>query len=639
MDKIALEQFLDAKFLGNVKVSPKKTTFAFLASSAIKDKNEYHHTLYVGTQRKTKKMRTLGKNNGYVFLNEQQLLIDLQKVKKEEKALKEEAKKSFYYLDLKSNDLSEAFTLPFRATLESRLSNDVVLLSSFMSVEEHILLHGTEEQRKDYLKSEKKSALYEDIDELPYYYNGQGFQANKVKQLFLYDIKKEQLKRLFDEDFSVGLFTPSADAQKIYYTGKKTEDVKTFTSKIFQYDILTDEHKVIYDQTDLAIVKLEEINQKLIVAAKDMLTYGLNQNPDFYHFVDGKLTLLVPFKESIGNTVGTDMRLLSSELSFIKDNQLYFVSTIDDHCEVFRLSLDGQVKSVYQMPGAIDALFTVNGDVYVIGMKDQKLQELYHLDFIEEKLTMLTRLNTNVFSKHYVAKPKKVRLKKAHHEVKGYVLLPKDYDQSKQYPAILDIHGGPKTVYGSIYYHEMQYWANQGYFVFFANPRGSDGKGDAFADIRGKYGSIDYDDLMDFTDVVIKKYSAIDQQNLFVTGGSYGGFMTNWIVGQTNRFKAAVTQRSIANWISFYGTSDIGYFFASDQTAGHPLLDMDKLYSQSPIKYAMEIKTPLLFIHSDKDLRCPIEQAQQLYAVLKTNKVDTKLIWFKDMFSNYLVFM
>ena len=105
----------------------------------------------------------------------------------------------------------------------------------------------------------------------------------------------------------------------------------------------------------------------------------------------------------------------------------------------------------------------------------------------------------------------------------------------------------------------MQYWVGQGYIVFFCNPRGSDGRGDAFADIRGKYGTIDYEDIMAFTDKVLEKYPQIDPERIGVTGGSYGGFMTNWIITHTDRFKAAATQRSITNWISFYGTSDISY--------------------------------------------------------------------------------
>ncbi len=105
--------------------------------------------------------------------------------------------------------------------------------------------------------------------------------------------------------------------------------------------------------------------------------------------------------------------------------------------------------------------------------------------------------------------------------------------------------------------------------------------------------------------------------------------MTNWIVGHTDRFKAAATQRSISNWLSFHGTSDIGFYFSKDQTAGHPNTNTDTLWEQSPMKYALNVKTPLLFIHSDEDYRCPIEQAMQFYTIIKEKGVDTKFIWFK----------
>lgn len=175
----------------------------------------------------------------------------------------------------------------------------------------------------------------------------------------------------------------------------------------------------------------------------------------------------------------------------------------------------------------------------------------------------------------------------------------------------------------------MQVWVNLGYIVFYCNPRGGDSYGDDFADIRGQYGGIDYEDIMTFTDFVLENY-ALDENRMGVTGGSYGGFMTNWIVSHTNRYKVAATQRSISNWISFYGTSDIGYYFGPDQTDADPIADFDKAWEQSPLKHAHNIKTPLLFIHSDKDYRCPIEQAMQLYTVVKKRGVDTRFIWFKN---------
>jgi len=200
---------------------------------------------------------------------------------------------------------------------------------------------------------------------------------------------------------------------------------------------------------------------------------------------------------------------------------------------------------------------------------------------------------------------------------------------SKKMPTILDIHGGPKTVYGDVLYHEMQYWANEGYVVIFTNPRGSDGRDNDFADIRGKYGTIDYEDIMDFVDVAIEKYSVIDETRMGVTGGSYGGFMTNWIIGHTDRFKAAATQRSISNWFSFFGTSDIGYFFGEDQTASTPWNNPELMWLQSPIKYADKINTPTLIIHSHEDYRCWTPDAYQMFTALKYFGIDSKMVAFK----------
>ncbi len=137
-------------------------------------------------------------------------------------------------------------------------------------------------------------------------------------------------------------------------------------------------------------------------------------------------------------------------------------------------------------------------------------------------------------------------------EIDGWVLYPGDFDPEKTYPAIFDVHGGPQSAYGEGFFHEMQYWAGLGYIVFFCNPRGSSGKGGGFADIYGdNYGVRDYNDLMEFTDEVLKRVSQIDVKRVAMTGGSYGGFMTNWIIGHTDRFACAASQRSISNWVLF----------------------------------------------------------------------------------------
>lgn len=178
--------------------------------------------------------------------------------------------------------------------------------------------------------------------------------------------------------------------------------------------------------------------------------------------------------------------------------------------------------------------------------------------------------------------------------------------------------------------NEFQILAAEGYAVLYVNPRGSHGYGQDFVNaVRGDYGGSDYQDLMLAVDYVLAEFEFINETRLGVTGGSYGGFMTNWIVGHTNRFKAAVTQRSISNWISFYGVSDIGYYFTEWQIDGD-FRDVDKLWKHSPLAYVEKVETPLLILHSEKDYRCPIEQAEQLYISLKRLGKETKFVRFPE---------
>ena len=251
--------------------------------------------------------------------------------------------------------------------------------------------------------------------------------------------------------------------------------------------------------------------------------------------------------------------------------------------------------------------------------------DFYKLDY---ETLAVTHFNDAMLRGKYVAQPDPLNLTAGDHEVHGFILKPMDFEAGKKYPVIFDIHGGPKTVYGPVFYHEMQYWASRGYFVIFCNPTGSDGRG-AFMDIRGKYGTVDFDDLMAFCDAALAKYPEMDADNLFETGGSYGGFMTNWIIGHTDRFRACASQRSISNWTSFYGVSDIGPDFSEDQCGSTILPDVEKFWWHSPMKYADKVKTPTLFLHSLEDYRCPVDQGYQMYSALIAHGVESRLVLFR----------
>jgi dipeptidyl aminopeptidase/acylaminoacyl peptidase len=626
MENIKLDAFLDYKYISNLKSNKSQAAAAFTVGSANLDENTYHYDLYLIENDRTRKLLSLKKDSAFIWINDHELLISMKKNKSDEKKSKDKYS-TFYKYDMIKKVIEKAFELPIPASVVKYLGHHKYLIQAQLSSFEHHLYLDAKDNRKDLLKKMKEDALYEDINEIPFYGNGQGFTANKRQQLFIYDEEKDMLDLIVDPDFNVGRVVVSDDLKHVYYTGKQAKQIKSLTTHIYVYHVDSKITDILYHEDDFSISQLFVIDEKIIVAASDMKTYGMNQDDDFYELKNKKLVIYKPYRLSMSSSIGSDVRLGANKQSLVHRGLIYFVKTNDDHTDLMVLDQEKNVKLVFEMNGSIDGIEVINNEIYIVGLLKQKLQEIYKIDF--GKLRQLSRLNQKILKNKFVSKPKTMIYKSAHHEVKGFVLYPKDFDMNKTYPAILDIHGGPKTAYGKVFYHEMQYWASQGYFVCYANPRGSDGKGDQFADIRGKYGTIDYDDLMNFTDLVIKKIPQINLEQFFVTGGSYGGFMTNWIVGHTQRFRAAATQRSISNWLSFHGTSDIGFYFSKDQTAGHPNVDTDLLWQQSPMKYALQVKTPLLFIHSDEDYRCPIEQAMQFFTILKEKGLDTKFIWFK----------
>ena len=213
-------------------------------------------------------------------------------------------------------------------------------------------------------------------------------------------------------------------------------------------------------------------------------------------------------------------------------------------------------------------------------------------------------------------------------EIDGFLVKPVGWQEGKKYPMVLSIHGGPAGMYGVDWYHEFQVYAGKGWAVFFTNPRGSTGYGSKFQRaVALNWGGKAYDDIMSGVDAALAKYPWIDRDRLGVTGGSYGGFMTNWVVGHTNRFKAAVTLRSISNFISDDGTRDGAYGHKRD--FGGDIFENYVVYWEtSPLKYVKNVKTPTLVLHSDNDLRVPLEQGEQWFRALQHFGVTSEFVIF-----------
>lgn len=242
----------------------------------------------------------------------------------------------------------------------------------------------------------------------------------------------------------------------------------------------------------------------------------------------------------------------------------------------------------------------------------------------------LTDVNAKLLSEVDIAEPEEFAFKGADGwDLQGWVLRPAGADREQVVPAILEVHGGPAAMYGYSFFLEFQLLAARGYAVVYVNPRGSTGYGRVFSGaVIDDWGGADFSDVMAGLDAAIAR-GGIDANRVGIAGGSYGGFMTCWAVGHTDRFKAGVAMRSVTNMATMFGVSDIGWGLAIDELHATPWDDLNRLMSFSPINYVKNIHTPLLLIHSDNDLRCPLEQSQQLFTALKYRGETTRLVIFE----------
>ncbi len=628
MEALKLTDFLNYNYLSALEWSPDGKHAVFAVSKADLEENKYRSNLwlYCKADGSIRKLTAMDQEKNAEWLDNETLLFPSMRDKKlKEKVEKGERWTLYYSINIHGGEAEEYMRIPAQVSSALPLGEDKFLLT-VKQFNHGIDLHsfdGAEKAAKE--KELKHNKDYEVITEIPYWSNGVGSTDGQRSRLAVYD-KNSQSMKFISGEWDNARFAAKKDGKFLFFShlfkGKQEK-----TNGLFEYDLTSGEICTIVEDGHWSFGIAEYLDDSIICTASDMSHYGINENKNFYVIKDGKLELLAVHDFGFGSSIGSDCRLGGGRSMQVVSNKLYFLSTEGSYSYLKVLSPDGSIETLTQANGSVDSIAVSNEEILFIGMRGQKLQELYRLNGSEE--VQLTNFNSDVHKDTYVGLPEYLPFENDGVSLEGWVIKPKDYDPGQTYPAILDIHGGPKTAYGSVYYHEMQLWANMGYFVLFCNPRGGDGRGNDFADIRGKYGTIDYDDLMKFTDIVLEAYPQIDSKHVGVTGGSYGGFMTNWIIGHTDRFAAAASQRSISNWISMFCTTDIGYYFADDQCASTPWVQQDKLWWHSPLKYADQAKTPTLFIHSEQDYRCWLTEGLQMFTALKYHGVEARLCMFR----------
>ncbi|MBY0502319.1 MAG: S9 family peptidase [Bryobacteraceae bacterium] len=350
---------------------------------------------------------------------------------------------------------------------------------------------------------------------------------------------------------------------------------------------------------------------------------------------DGKRVIFVAaVAESMGKVqLPNPPDLTPSEMSLSDDGRtLWFTASAKGEEQIFSWPIAGgaltqitktprAVRGVDRHEGAGLMLYTAAGSTAPEDLFVAKL------DGTGEK--RLTRFNEALWRGLRFPELERVRYRAADGvEIDGFFMKPLDWREGQRYPMVLSIHGGPASMYGVSWFHEFQVYAAKGWAVFFTNPRGSSGYGEKFERmVELEWGGKAYTDILRGVDVALERYPWIDPARLGVTGGSYGGFMTNWIVGHDQRFKAAVTLRGISNFISIEGTRDAAYSHAKD-FGGDLYQNYDLYWKYSPIRYAAQVKTPTLVLHSDNDQRVPLEQGEQWFRALQRFGVTSEFVIF-----------
>ena len=636
MKSITTDDFLQFKFLSNIEYSPNGEHACFVVHQPDFEQNNYQSNLWIYTPKQDRyfQLTSFDQERNYIWLadSEHILFAGTRNQKDRERQKAGEELTVFYQISIFGGEAQEAFQIPLQVGSLKQLNTHEYLFTAMYNPHRPSLDSLSESDKEMELKRRKEDLDYEVLEEIPYWSNGEGFISGSRNRLYTFNTQTKTYKPLLDADLAVEGFWLSPDKKKAVLIASTFQHKQGVTNFLYILDLKDNLlHKLAtaasFSYTDALFIN----DHQLVCLASEMDRFGLNENPRFYT-VDvqtGNHQLLTPdFDYSTWNSVGSDCRYGGGEQIRVENELIYFVTT-EGHCShLNRLDLNGNIKRMTEAKGSVDAFAVQDAELLFIGLRQMGLQELYKLESSKE--IQVTHFNDWVKTEREI-----IALEPLQYEatsgvvIDGWVMKPVGWQQDQYYPAILTIHGGPKTVYGDVFYHEMQCWAHDGYFVFFCNPRGSDGKGNEFADIRGKYGTIDYDDIMGFTDLVFRNYSSINTKQVGVTGGSYGGFMTNWIIGHTHQFKAAVSQRSISNWASMACSSDIGYYFVEDQMKNMPWVDYSKLWHDSPLKYADQVRTPTLFIHSEEDYRCWLVEGLQMFTALKYHGVEARLCMFR----------
>ncbi|WP_458207409.1 S9 family peptidase [Haladaptatus sp. NG-SE-30] len=454
------------------------------------------------------------------------------------------------------------------------------------------------------------------------YRAGRQYFDGKRSHVYLVDLADDDsAERLTDGDFDfVG--PEWGDATTLYYGARREGDPDdNITVDIVAYDIESGEEESVVQTTGwgASIAATEDGRIAYLYTPEEKATLRQTE----IKVLDRESGETVTLTESLDRT-------LSIGPQWDDDEQTVYFGTPDEgDYVVWRVPGDGSEEPQLVLGEGHITDFSVGSDAVAYAKSEwDHPGDVFVSTPGGAETRRLIRANAEYLDERAVSQPEELWFESDDGtEVQGWVLTPPDFDPDEQYPLAVEIHGGPHSMWSTsgTMWHEFQTLAAAGYVVFWSNPRGSTGYGeDHMAAIERGWGTVDYEDVMAGTDAVAER-DYVDEDNMFVTGGSYGGYLTTWVVGHTDRFEGAVTQRGVYELNSFYGSTDAFKLIEWDFDTT-PWEEPEFLWERSPMAYIQDVTTPTLVIHSDNDFRVPVNNAEMLYLLLKKNDVETRLV-------------
>ena len=469
------------------------------------------------------------------------------------------------------------------------------------------------------------------IDSLIYRADGRGFLEEGTDQLFVIPAEGGSPRQLTTGDFDhSGPLAWSSDGERIFLSSHRVED--------WEYDVQESDLYAV----DVASGAIEQLTDRkgpdgspalspdgrlLAYLGHDIRYTGYNNDQLWLMDLESgdKRLLSGDFDRSVGDIQwAEDGKSIWFQYTDFGTERLGYVDLRGRLTET-PLRLGGTTLGRPYSSGTYDV--GPSGTVVYTASASERPADLA-VSRDGKRATQITALNEDVLGHKTLAPVEHLTWASSHDglEIEGWLMTPPGFDPEQRYPMILEIHGGPHTAYGPNFSAEAQLYAAAGYVVLYTNPRGSTGYGDDFANaIHLAYPGYDYDDLMSGVDAVLER-GFVDPEQLFVTGGSGGGVLTAWIVGKTDRFRAAVVAKPVINWISFALTADFAPYFSKFWFDGPAWEKTEDYWRRSPLSLVGNVTTPTMLLTGEADYRTPMSETEQYYQALKQRKVDTMMI-------------